>query len=237
MNLLELETFFKHLPKVDLHTFDIGNTRVKHGVFKKGKFCSEEFLSSIEEIYFDEPHIITSVKRDIKSTFSEDFKDRHFFDMPVQYEDSLGHDRLISSYLVFHLLKEEVLILDCGTFITLDLVNQAGFQGGFILPGIKTLGESYPRGEQLYEPDTSLLIKDKSVEPTNFPQSTLEAMAGGHGLIVEGLIERIQSLADGKKIIVTGGGAELFLKHIENTISCPNLLHYSMYFQYVKNYL
>ncbi|MCR9204959.1 MAG: type III pantothenate kinase [Halobacteriovoraceae bacterium] len=240
MESLELETFFEKLPKTDLHTFDVGNTRIKHGFFKKGNFSSEDSLSSIKEIqevHLGKPNIITSVKREIKSTFSHEFKDNLFFDMPVHYGKSLGHDRLISSYLAFHWIKEEVLILDCGTFITLDLVNPDGFQGGFILPGIKTLGESYPRGDQLFEPDTTHLFSENSSERKNFPNSTMDAMTGGHTLIIEGLIERIQSLSKGRKILVTGGGAELFQKHIKNTISCPNLLHYSMYFQYVKNHL
>lgn len=232
MNLIELKTFLEPLPKIDLITIDLGNTRSKVAHFEKGNIVSEALTSSTEEIkedLSDLPSVICSVRKEVPSSFSNFFSNNQFFDMPVHYEKTLGHDRLVSSYLIYHWLKEEVLLIDCGTFITLDFVSPKGFEGGYIVPGIKTLGEAYKRGNQLFEPQ----INSNTSIDCILPQSTKEAMTGGHSLLIEGLFLQIEKW--NRRIVLTGGGAVMFKERFPEATICPQLLHYAMYFQYVKN--
>ena len=54
--------------------------------------------------------------------------------MPVHYQKSLGEDRLALAYYAYKTLQSPTMIIDGGTFLTIDFVNSDGFLGGYIAP-------------------------------------------------------------------------------------------------------
>ena len=63
------------------------------------------------------------------------FTDSSFLDMPVHYEQTLGDDRLFQAYALYREFfgdQIRTLLIDAGTFTTIDLIDQRGFLGGYI---------------------------------------------------------------------------------------------------------
>lgn len=236
--VLELSPFFNSLPKTDIFTVDIGNTKIRKAYFKNGSLSEIYELKTLQEVEIliessEIPVVVSSVRKSFKSTFSDAFTSNSFFDMPVSYSETLGHDRLITSYLLFHWLKDESVIIDCGTFLTVDFVSSTGFQGGYIIPGAKVLASSYLSGDQLFEPECSIQ-KFSSEKENVFPSNTRDAIQNGYEIVLKGTIDKVKSLAKDREIILTGGGADTISPLLPQAIKEPNLVHLAMYFQYVK---
>lgn len=258
LSLKEIQKFHESLPEEDCFTFDIGNTNPHVGIWKKGK---------LEEVRPLEPHnisdklkdfpvdktIVCSVSKSIPSAdvFQEFSKSKtqdpkSFLGMPVNYENTLGHDRLIlAAYIYQALHKRPSLVIDAGTFITMDFLDEEGLQGGFIIPGFKTLEKSYQVGSQLFSSsDLSSLFSNTSWEKYSWPSTTKEAIDGGHKFLAKALLEKVESAAKKLKeahpelnIIITGGCGDLFAKQLNTQDFHPHLLHYSLYFQQVSSLL
>lgn len=62
-----------------------------------------------------------------------------FIEMPVNYSEKIQDDRLVNAYFLFKQNQTKKLILNCSHVMTADFVDDKGFQGGFILPGIVQL--------------------------------------------------------------------------------------------------
>lgn len=192
-----------------LITIDNGNTNPNVGYFDNGVLKSVVPLAQ----YVSEKNdyiLISSVgkKIDIKPSF--DLKTKrsktHFFDMKVNYSESLGDDRLIASYGLFKNLKpnEKVLLIDAGTFITCDVVAAEGFLGGYIFPGIERFLATYSDSAQLPRLSKELLFKTTTL----LPHSTDEAILMATEMYLKASLEEIIKQTAPDKIIFTGGSAE-----------------------------
>lgn len=133
---------------------DAGNTRIKFFIFSKNEELVSTLFLSFDEIKLNkkiiqqlEYHkaIFSSVRNieestyifsllrncinvsEIKIPLKTDYKTIH----------TLGLDRLINANYAFHKASKSVLIIDIGTCIKFDFVDQNGvFLGGSISPGI-----------------------------------------------------------------------------------------------------
>lgn len=192
-----------------LITIDNGNTNPNVGYFDNGVLKSVVPLAQ----YVSEKNdyiLISSVgkKIDIKPSF--DLKTKrsktHFFDMKVNYSESLGDDRLIASYGLFKNLKpnEKVLLIDAGTFITCDVVAAEGFLGGYIFPGIERFLATYSDSAQLPRLSKESLFKTTTL----LPHSTDEAILMATEMYLKASLEEIIKQTAPDKIIFTGGSAE-----------------------------
>ena len=65
----------------------------------------------------------------------------------------LGQDRLINASAAFDLYKTSLIIIDCGTATTLDVVTAEGvFRGGIICPGLLISAEVlFSKAAQLFQ--------------------------------------------------------------------------------------
>ena len=54
------------------------------------------------------------------------------------YYETMGIDRIMACEAI-----KNGVIVDAGSAITVDVVNDGAFEGGFIYPGIKAMSESY----------------------------------------------------------------------------------------------
>lgn len=228
---MSLHKFHNSLEKLDLITVDLGNSHPHYARFEKGELkevhpYSEEAKTSFGNL----PIRICSVRKDIQSSFSSQIREGEFCDMNVEYEKTLGHDRLIGVFYLHHALEREFMLIDAGTFLTADFGGPRGFEGGYILPGLHTFAQSYKRGQQLNPPPFE-------GQSSSLPHTTLEAMSGGVNLYRQGLISELKELAQQRLIVLTGGEA----KHLETSFSQAlredHLLHYALYFQHVYEIL
>lgn len=199
-----------------LVTIDNGNTHPHVGLFQAGVLKDVIPLEKYRPEPFDYV-LIASVGKTLSIKPSFDLKTKrtmtHFFDMKVNYAQTLGEDRLIAAYGVFKKIKnnERVLLIDAGTFITCDLVTNEGFQGGYIFPGISRFLKIYSDSAQL-----PLLHKDQLFnENDNIPQNTDDAILKATEIYLKSSLEQVILKHTPDKIVFTGGNA----MSIKNLIS------------------
>ncbi|MCK9571813.1 MAG: type III pantothenate kinase [Candidatus Omnitrophica bacterium] len=124
----------------------------------------------------------------------------------------LGSDRLVNAYAASKIYKTPVIIISCGTAITIDAVSINNIHlGGFIMPGLKLcLTALNLATAQLpaitLKPPNGLLGKDTK-------SSILNGVIFGTSASISGLIKNISSKMKGKiTLIGTGGDIRLIKK-------------------------
>ena len=121
----------------------------------------------------------------------------------------LGVDRWMAMVAAYQMTQNPVIVVDCGTAVTIDLVNEKGlFIGGVIMPGLMTALQSLKLGTDAVE-DISRINSD--VSPAS--QSTEEGVITGVLLGLAGGIERVvreQSLLIDMipTVLISGGDRE-----------------------------
>lgn len=129
--------------------------------------------------------------------------------------EQLGVDRWMAMAAAFQLTSDPVIVVDCGTAVTIDLVNQEGlFVGGVIMPGLNTSFQSLRAGTEAVE-DINSIRKD--VSPV--AQSTEDGVAVGVLLGIVGGIERVirdqsSQIDKAPAVFMTGGDAEKLLPYL-----------------------
>jgi len=129
--------------------------------------------------------------------------------------EQLGVDRWMAMAAAFQLTSDPVIVVDCGTAVTIDLVNQEGlFVGGVIMPGLNTSFQSLRAGTEAVEEINSFR---KDVSPV--AQSTEDGVAIGVLLGIVGGIERVireqsSQIDKAPAVFMTGGDAEKLLPYL-----------------------
>ena len=129
------------------------------------------------------------------------------------YQDfeTLGVDRWLAMLAAFRSAKSAVCVVDCGSAITIDLVNADGqHEGGFIVPGLQLMQRSL--GEHTanlkYHPHSNI-----NIEP-----GTNTAVAINHGVLLMalGLLEKVeQHWGLNRSWYLTGGDAAILSSFIK----------------------
>lgn len=210
---------------------NIGNTHATLHFYENGQFSqavtypsnqltSEEvlehsLLSQVTEIF------IASVKPAIHADLRENWPDTlHFLDWQTtaQWIDfslvdptTIGADRLANAIAGRTLFPgQSVIIVDCGTCLTTELVNADGqFLGGAIIPGRQL------QRQALNLHTGQLPAVDLTAEiPPPFGTNTAEAIKALDTALASGLKHLIQESVEKMgetKVILTGGDAAYFL--------------------------
>ena len=102
----------------------------------------------------------------------------------------LGQDRLINASAAFHEYKTALIIIDCGTATTLDVVTDDGvFHGGIICPGLLISAEIlFSKAAQLFQ--VNLEMPDNIIGK-NTTDSVKSGLIFGYGGMVESLINKL----------------------------------------------
>ncbi|WP_419770545.1 MAG: type III pantothenate kinase [Candidatus Marinarcus sp.] len=95
---------------------------------------------------------------------------------------------------------ENGVIVDAGSAITVDIMEDGVHKGGFILPGIKNFREIYPQISPKLDFDFSIKLNLDKI-----PQNTKDAISYS---ILKAIILPIQEIAHNKKLFFTGGDGE-----------------------------
>ncbi len=136
----------------------------------------------------------------------------HVFDIEyhVDYPREIGADRLANVFAARKLYGENVIALDFGTAITIDVLQHGNFTGGAILPGFRTsMLALFSNTAQL--PQVDLQIPDHSVG-TNTTDNIQIGILKISMLGIERLIEEIKRETACEYTIVSTGGIGKFLK-------------------------
>ena len=139
---------------------------------------------------------------------------------------TLGADRLAAAVGGATLFPDgDLMIVDFGTAITIDYVEDGKFMGGNISPGMTT------RFRALSDYTAKLPLCSPTDEVLTYGRCTKEAIEQG---VMQGITNEIEGYIEGflhkkakKYIIFTGGDAKYFVKRIKNTIfaDCEPVIH------------
>jgi type III pantothenate kinase len=101
--------------------------------------------------------------------------------------EQLGADRWMAMVAAYQMMQNSVIVVDCGTAVTIDLVNEKGqFVGGVIMPGLSTAFQSLRT-----ETDAVDEISSINSDASSVAQSTEEGVAAGVLLGLAGGVERV----------------------------------------------
>ena len=140
-----------------------------------------------------------------------------------QQPEKLGVDRWLSLIAAWRQYHKPICIADCGTAITVDLIDADGrHQGGLISPGLTLMKKSLGQGtEALVFSET-----DHAFPPCVPADCTEAAIYSGTLAAAVGLIEHILAKQPvNTQLILTGGDAELIAGQLDvATIVDPDLV-------------
>jgi type III pantothenate kinase len=216
---------------------DIGNSRVKISVFNSGDVIftipldeiAPENIQMLKEEHPSLTQAILSATRDVSSDLISYLTNNFdtFIDLdaktplPIEnlYEtkETLGKDRLAAVVGAFDLYPNtNVLVIDAGTAITFDLINEKGqYLGGNISPGLEM------RFRALNQFTGQLPLVQKNEFENLYGRTTEEAIRAGvqHGIVfeVDKAIDTFKEFYNNLKVIITGGDAKFFDKKLKNS--------------------
>lgn len=127
------------------------------------------------------------------------------YDEPSQ----LGIDRWLQVLAVANNPTENYCVISCGTALTIDLADGLQHLGGFILPNL------YLQRDSLIQNTKGIKIPDAAFDQLTPGRNTIDAVH--HGILL-GLLSTIEKVLteSPRKLILTGGDAPLFAKHLSH---------------------
>lgn len=223
---------------------DIGNTRVKTGLFIKGKLVKSNAydsfdLDTLRSIFMENPQIEHSILCSVKkypaalknflasrSRFVE-LSSKTLIPVKVAYKTpkTLGMDRVAAICGAYSISKKgNVLVVNAGTCITFDFMDGKNvYKGGSISPGLdmryKAL-HTFTDGLPLVAPDMNF----KTLIGTDTAESIRSGVQMGIINEVDGIIEQYQSKYRDLTIFLTGGSMPWLLKSLKTKIKAQPFL-------------
>ena len=212
---------------------DAGNSRIKVALIKDENISQfavfadanlESFENFIKEFEYSKS-LISCVKSDFDTQFLKsklknclDLKDA-FIPIEINYktETTLGSDRIANAVAAKFKTSKNALVIDIGTCIKFDFVNEKGiYEGGSISPGI------HLRYKSLNDYTGGLPLLGETSKIDYLGKSTSECIQSG---VLNGIQGELNYLIDsyGQKfseltIFVTGGDALYFDYSPKNNI-------------------
>ena len=219
---------------------DIGNTHTTMGVWTNSKLSSvitvetKNFSQAllkikskpIKEIFLISvvaKNVLSKVKKslikEISAKIIEIKSSSKLLNVTNGYDSpgKLGSDRWVSIVGLFSLYKKPLYIVDCGTAISIDCVNNKGsYIGGFILSGTKGYSRSFVDANNLKNIKLANLKSNMKFKPA---KTTEQAISDGYILMVISAIEKSYdnfSKQIGKKplLVISGGYGQFISKKL-----------------------
>ena len=216
-------------------TLDIGNTHAKLAVFDdnllmvktfKVKFVDDNINDFLKLYPLIKNLIVCSViTRDLNFD-NYNFKNVHFisqnsiipFTNLYNTKSTLGNDRIaLVSRASIKFSNKNVLIIDVGSCITYDFINESNeYFGGAISPGMnmrfKSLNE-FTSNLPLTKPITNDVIIG-----SNTQDSIISGVVNGIIYEMEGFIDQYSSKYNNLTVILTGGDSDFLSKRLKISI-------------------
>jgi len=160
---------------------------------------SEKIKLACQKFYNRDPKII-----------GEDLE----YPIKINYENpqEVGADRIVNSVAALKLVKPPIVVIDLGTAITFDVINEKGeYEGGAIFPGIdSSVSALFSKTAKLPKVNIQETI---SVIGKSTQKSIQSGIFYGYVSLIEGIVKRIKNeLQKEPNIILTGGHSEIITK-------------------------
>ena len=127
----------------------------------------------------------------------------------TKYYETMGIDR----FFVCQAISDGVIV-DAGSAITVDLVVNSSFEGGFIYPGIDAMRETYKSISPVLE-----YLFNYKVDLSKMPKNSRDAISYGYLKTLHGEV-----MSHEKKIFLTGGNAQELLSIFPDARLNPHLI-------------
>lgn len=130
----------------------------------------------------------------------------------------IGIDRIAGCYCI-----DDGVVVDVGSAITIDIMQNGEHLGGWILPGIATqvnLFKSISSKLDVFQSGFKIFENVDMI-----PQNTSQALSLG---IISPIVNFIKRISGDKNIIFTGGDGELLSKFFKNCLYDKNLVFSGM---------
>lgn len=217
---------------------DIGNTFVKFAVFDKNNivfdehFKIDEFTTKVRKVFEAFPKIETAIYASVGATEKKYISVLSLFckvhvlshQSKVPFKNSyatpqtLGIDRIaLATAAYYHAPHKNTLVIDAGTCITYDMVNDFDeYLGGAISPGLEM------RYKAMHQQTSALPMLTLEAPIDLIGNTTRSSMHSGvvYGVCAEldGIIDRYATRFKDLTVILTGGDAHFLSKRLKNTI-------------------
>nr|WP_275856372.1 type III pantothenate kinase [Sulfurimonas sp. MAG313] len=178
---------------------DIGNTNFS---FSDGKKISVEYfdIASIKEKVY---YISVNDYWEKRLSMQENWINlRAHLDMSKYYK-TMGIDRMMACEA-----KENALIIDAGSAITVDLVKDFKHIGGFIYPGLRALEKCFKDISPALD-----ISFNFDIDLDKMPKNTKDALSYG---AIAPLLSHIREISKNVPVLITGGDASTIAPLIPN---------------------
>ncbi|MDO7742600.1 MAG: type III pantothenate kinase [Pedobacter sp.] len=224
---------------------DIGNTNSKVAVFENRLLVffqsvdlpEQQMLADLIDKYTIAHSAVSNVRQDVVEITAFLKENTSFIQFSTQLNtgiknfyqtlSTLGQDRWAKVIAAHHIYAGlNCLIIDAGTCITYDLLNNAGeYYGGSISLGISMRFKALNH----YTGKLPLVEWDKDTVQIPNGTDTINAITNGvlQGAIneVEGFIALYNKNNKDLKVLITGGDATFLLEQLKNSIFAPQIIH------------
>lgn len=223
---------------------DVGNTRVKAAVFEGDTivelfvFEKQKIISALKKItkqYAIARGILSSVSHISEKKFQKINELVPFITMSntlrIPFENlyetptTLGVDRIALAAAAYDVYKKQpTLVIDAGTCITFEFVDQNGaYLGGAISPGIQM------RYQSLHAFTAKLPLLEANYPKNFIGNTTDEAIHSGiaNGVVqeIEGVISQYKAKYEDLTVVLTGGDTYFLAKQLKSSIFAhPNFV-------------
>ena len=213
---------------------DIGNTHVKLGIWSEGNLvrcskCTHKNLRTTVGKYkstiFERVIYVSVVSSDLENKI-KNYLEKTFSIKPTRikstssmlgvkngykYPVKLGDDRWCAIVGSYNLFKKPLILVDCGTAISIDCVDsRARHNGGYILSGFDGYRSSFSKAHNLKDIAGCKIKKSAKISIAN---ETNLAIINGYIMMVNTVVERVHEEFSKKinacpLVIVTGSYGE-----------------------------
>ena len=145
----------------------------------------------------------------------------------TDFPEKVGHDRIANAVAAYHQYRTSLIVIDCGTATTFDVIRSDGvFEGGLICPGMLISAEAlYSRAAQLFQVN---LDKPEQLIGKNTTESMQSGIFNGYCAMIEALVVKIAEDLRKRnqpepKVIITGGHATKISEYLPDAAIEENL--------------
>jgi len=224
---------------MNLVTLDFGNSHARATLFRHGelvaKSAAEEVASLLRSHGLtagDVSGVLCQVKAYpeawnalhqqglLVDKIADYWRGEKFAGMPVHYARTLGEDRLVAAWYAFKKFPSPTLMIDAGSFLTLDVISAEGFLGGYILPGLGKQSDALAEGAQL-SAQSFTNVEKELLRGDALPHTTAEALAAV-ALAYAGLVQKLIMRWGVSQVVLTGGDAATiasWLRQLETNLT------------------
>ena len=204
---------------------DIGNSAVKWRSHESEVFSqnidtfSLKLLPKADAVWVSavaHTNILEAIKSEYRNV-NETHSLKQSGKLILSYKDSskFGVDRFLAMLgALEHFPNDHLLIIDVGSAVTFDVINDKGeHQGGLIMPGLKALRESFSK----------FSTNDLALKSTSLKTNTEEAwQSGTHAMLISSInnqIDDYESQYPNGEVLICGGIIKEVLSELPNTIN------------------